>query len=247
MAKFQILARLADFEHSLMNLGSYGPQKVGSKRYQVTGFHLAVHYFLQELALDLRTQTRCDGRLLPLRADFRRIAAQQSGIGLLYSLQSNDPIEQRLAVWLLGRRGWPKAVELLRDWPTTAPLEMQFEIARTLKRLRAWVELQQLEQRARKHRLDAQSESLVSLEVLQRRLLWLVRWERISQPPARRDYQQRLGRFLSHELSAAEPLAPGKKAQSSLWYQEPLGPGRQPKSHWLIRWFLERIRGAVRG
>jgi len=69
----------------------------------------------------------------------------------------------------------------------------------------------------------------------------------MCQQHAARNHAQRLANFLHSSAADAFSVAADQPTRQSLWYQEPLGPGQPPKSHWFIRKLLERIRTAVRG
>ena len=250
MAKNPQLPRFS--KQSLAALGgdTVGEVRLAGETYQVVGLHAVAHQFLRRLSDYLRQQSFHPTQLLALRNDFREISACYCGLGLILSLQSADPIQQRLAAWLLGRRGWRKAILVLRDSADSEAWEVQFEVARALKRLGDWEGLRRMEGLVSSYKqppsLSPELVGVFSERETHRRRILLGRLKQMTRQRPQRNYQRSLTSFLSHDMRAAEASADAP-APIKLWYQQPLGPGKQPKNLWLIRWFLKRIQAAVRG
>jgi len=90
-----------------------GQLRMKGKTYHVAGFDADVYGFLRDLARYLRYAEPRTGRLLAYRSDFRHIVRHPSPIGLVYSLSSDDYLQRRLAVWLLGRVKWSRGITFL--------------------------------------------------------------------------------------------------------------------------------------
>lgn len=248
MTSNRALPRLKDYwgKSSLFPIGT---QYMRGKRYQVCDIDADIHNFLRDLSRYLRETNFHPGRLISLRNDFRQIYKRNFWpIGLVFSLSSQDYLQRRLAAWLLGRCTWPRGVPYLRKCSHPALLELQFEVARALRRLRSWSELRQLElQTAHHHEKKSTTDSYSWPVTKLADPIWFDRLRMMCQPPIAREHSIRLSNFLSGLNASSSASNEQEPTSQTLWYQEPIGPGQQPKSRWFIRRILDRIRLTVRG
>ena len=157
--------------------------QLANKKYSLYSTDQAVTRFLRRLAL-LRHMRTHQGKALHLTAflsDFRRILRDRPVAGLLWCLIYGPPETQRMAVWLLGRCGDHGAVPaLLRLGRHPQPL-VRKEVARALRRLKAWAELRTM--------AEHETESLVL---------------RFTEQPIARPFERRLATFLSRGRDAED-------------------------------------------
>lgn len=243
MTRIRSLPRLANYWRNSYPGIPIGTVRIDGKDFEVHGYDAVVYMYLRDLARELSRGEFRPERLVPLRADFRKISGCGSPIGLVFTLTSGDHDQRRLAVWLIGRMKWTRAAPILCECFRTAPLVLQYEIARTLKKLRAWSELRQLELQVSSNWERDPSLSDERDNEIQR---WLSRLKKMCRQRAATDHASRLANFLSTGVSSAWQPDERQHHRQALWYQEPVGPGKQPKSRWFIRQILERIRMAVR-
>jgi hypothetical protein len=123
----------------------------GGRRYRCYSDDFAAVRFLERLELDRATmastageQPRQPPRLLLLRDDFRRLAADQPIAGLILCLIRGDMATRRLSLWLLGRCGNSRAIPALRLFATHSLRALRLAAVQSLRRLRARAELTEI-------------------------------------------------------------------------------------------------------
>ena len=155
--------------------------RIAGKRYALYAADHAAVRFLRRLSrhrlLHLDKPDRWL-RLVSFVSDFRRLHHDRPFAGLLWCLLHGDAEMQRLAAWLLGKRGEPSAVPALVRLAGHPQPRLRREAARSLRRLNAWAELRTIAMR--------ETDPLVL---------------RFTAQPPPKSFESRLSKFLAHDGS----------------------------------------------
>lgn len=205
-----------------------GRIRFGGRRFTLQPFDTATRRFLREVA-EAWTASRVSTsqlRLLSFRNEFREIQRKRPIPGLVWrATHVGSPEEVRCAVWLLGLcesiQSMP-VILALSDHPDAA---VRAEVARSLRRLRAWVELETMAQ----NDPDLRVRQIAS-----------------SRPPG--SYRDRLSRYMEGNVKRfREVKSPRPRPAMPFWTILSSYTPRPPKPRAVIRRLLEHIRHLVRG
>lgn len=163
--------------------------------------------------------------LLQFRNDFRAINSLHPIGGLVCCLKSSNRELQRLAIWLLGRSAGGATVNAVKVFRDDPDARIRREVAKALRRMAEWTELQSMARHDEDARVRSQASSLSNT--------------------VRRPYAERLGRFVQHV--GGEVFEPGHySSHMPVFMLQPVGPGKPAKPRDWIRRILEHIRQLVR-
>ena len=161
------------------------------------------------------------GWLIRLRGQIRQVETLQSQVVLSWMIElADDPSLRVLAIWLRGRCGGHFGASSLAAYSTGANVQTRKEVARALKRMRAWVELERIASQDD----DGRVRRIASTEP--------------------RPYRQRLDDFATHVSRLF--VAPANR-ELIVSDDVDVTLGRPPKPISLIRAILERIHRLISG
>ena len=196
--------------------------RVGGLRHRIRSNEQATLRLLGQLYLEYHRAGRVRG-ILAYRHRIRRLRLTVGSASILCHVvgHTNDSILRLLAIWLRGHCGGHFGTSAIaRFWDDPDEL-IRKEVARTLKRMHAWSQLNKIA------KLDSNE-----------------RIRRIATASSSQPFESRLERFAAIcAADRAEPRSRALVASAKLV----LGQGRPPKSDWLIRMYLERIHQLVMG
>lgn len=196
------------------------------KKYVLWAPDHAVKRFFQLLTRFVRNaDTGMNLRLLlALRKDFREIQAKRPIPGLVWCVKYGYSDARRLAIWLLGRIGNRYTATLVSSLGNDGDVRVRKEVAKALRRLKAWVELREIAAR--------EDDPVVRRFATQAEI-------------PHREFSERMTRFLDNDVEVVEQRHEADPATKSLHVNTTIGDGTPPRSRWYIRLILEHIRWLV--
>jgi hypothetical protein len=158
--------------------------------------------------------------LLRLRPQIRQILRLKALVVLsAVAEHSDDPMLRLLAIWLRGHCGGTLGTSSLARFATLPDERTRREVARAFQRMGAWSELRAM--------LDGDASDRI---------------RRMATPHTSQPFRQRLASLTNHGESLAVP--PSTRSLVIAPDLE-IGGGRPPRSPWIFRLILERIRRLV--
>jgi hypothetical protein len=160
--------------------------------------------------------------LLSARPVLRKIQRTDSAVGLIWCTTVRFPELNRLAIWLLGRSGGTLGATAVIQFYRHPDVRIRRDVARALKRMRAWNELRQMAA------IDSDPQV-----------------RRLATPPKQKEFATRLAALTAGGIAPARP-SNSPTPMPLVWN---VGPevGRLPKAAWRIRQILERIHRLLHG